>query len=449
MTADSLDAWPLASVNMSVTNVPLEGLFIAVFHTINGIDSLSLQPLAVGQAQLGIRFKRASVVGPGTYEDSITVRLCHDRDCARIAAGPTTITTTYTVEPPYDDPEAQISSRTLLFHDVIDAEISHSLGAIVMVSGDPRRALYIYDLATGQEHELPLNQFPASLALSPDGTAAAIGHYGQITYVDLTTVGQAGSPTVKLLNVSADVADLVLANGYVYAVPRYDQWEEIHSIEIASNIETLSAFPLYAGSVAKMVPSGDYLYTVDRGLSPEDIEKWDLRSGVATYVGNSPYHGDHPLCGDLWISEEGDRIFTACGNTFWSSEDPALDMRYAGKMELPTLPNGGNRRIVSLSHSAERKEMVLVDAVRYPWGRTCDSTNAFDADCISRLHFYESDFLGLTASYVLPPVTIGSERFPQRGLFVFHSADGSSIYLISRLEGLAKPADGYYLSVLQ
>ena len=39
------------------------------------------------------------------------------------------------------------------------------------------------------------------------------------------------------------------------------------------------------------------------------------------------------MCGNLWFSEDGRRIFTACGNVFRSATSKAEDMTYNGKMD--------------------------------------------------------------------------------------------------------------------
>ena len=43
------------------------------------------------------------------------------------------------------------------------------------------------------------------------------------------------------------------------------------------------------------------------------------------------------------------------------------------------------------------------------------------------------------------PVMLGDETYPQRGMFVFHAANGAEIYVISRLD-VPKPWAGYYVS---
>lgn len=444
-SASRADDQPQAQLRMTVRNMPAEGVWVGRQFTKNGVESVDLSNDGA-TATFTVRFKRAGAVGPGTYADTLFLRVCYDEGCTRIVGTITPISITYTVTLPSLGAAPPYESRAALPHDVIDSEFSQALNAIVMVSANPRSALYVYDVATGTERELVLNKVPRSVSIAPDGLTAAVGHDALITHVLLSSVGQA-SPTVKLLNVSADILDVVLANGFVYALPRVDQWVQMHSVNIATNTDTAGNGLLRAGALGRAVPSGQYLYAADNGLSPSDFTKWDLRSGVALPLGDSPYHGDYPICGDIWPSEDGTRLYTPCGATFRSTTDPTTDMRYAGSFDLQAIAGGASRRALSISQSAEKKELMVVDAAGYYAGN-CGSTAAYDPDCASRLRFYDSDFLQLTADYTLPPLTIGAQTYPQKGLQVFHDGSGDGRYLISRALGITDPASGYYVTRL-
>jgi hypothetical protein len=272
-----------------------------------------------------------------------------------------------------------------------------------------------------------------------------VGHDALITHVTLATVGQA-TPDVKLLDVTADLGDVVLANGYVYGLPRVDQWVEMHSVAVATNTQQ-KAGTLRAGSLGRALASGQYLYAANNGLSPSDFEKWDLRSGKAVRVGDSPYHGDYPICGNIWPSEDGTRLYTPCGATFRATTDPATDMTYAGTFDLTRAGTGnGSGIVISLSHSAEKKEIVLVDGPS-PYASDCNiSATLYDPPCVSRLRFYDSDFLQLTGDFTLPPVTVDGTRYPHRGLFVFHDGSGDGRYLISRAMNTPAGVASVYLT---
>jgi chitinase len=332
-------------------------------------------------------------------------------------------------------------TRTTLSHDVIDAEYSAALDAIVMVSAKPTSSLYIYDTATGTEREVRLNRVPTAVSISPDGQTAAVGHDAMLSIVELASAGQPGAPAPVVLNLSADAFDVVLdGRGFVHAFPRVDQWVVPHSVEIAANVERLGTGSLYAGSRAKLHPSGNFVYTANNGLSPSDIAKYDIRGSSAVELYDSPYHGDYAMCGDLWMKQDGAVVYTKCGNTFRSSTTQAQDMVYNGRLQLSEVAHGFF--IDSLSQSDASDEIALLES---PWY----SCTFNQSGCYSHLNLYESEFLNRTAMYSLAPVTVDINTYSQQGLFVFHSADGLHRYLISRLSHFPGENQPYYLTVLQ
>ncbi len=437
-------------VFLTISPTPISGIYVQTSHTSNGIQDVTSQVLAAGaSADVDITFWSAQSLGFGTYTDTITITVCYDSSCVRQVQGsPFTVSTMLSVgtAPEPGVTPLTVASRVALPHNIIDAEFSKALNKIVMVGSYPASALYVYDVATGAEQQQSLNKLPTAVSVSPDGLTAAVGHDALITVVDLATVGQPGAPAPILLNVSADVFDLVLdGRGSVHAFPRVDQWVQPHSIDIATNTEQLGSYPLRAGSHARLHPSADFIYTADNGLSPSDIQKWDITSGVATLLYDSPYHGDYGMCGDLWFNESGTTIYTPCGNTFRSNTVQAQDMIYSGALQLspsgPTAPYGW--RIRFLSQSAAQTEIALIEDELYQ----CEIVPSA-GPCYEHLAFYESDFLNRLAVYALGPVTVNDLAYSQHGLFVFYDAVGTNKYLLSRLDGIPNPDAQYYLSVV-
>jgi chitinase len=230
-------------------------------------------------------------------------------------------------------------------------------------------------------------------------------------------------------------------NGYVYAMPEYGGRGDIHSIEVLSNSETTSgSFRISAGTVVRLHPDGDAIYGANRGTSPSDIEKYEISGGTATYLYDSRYHGEYEPCGNLWFSEGGRAIYTACGNVFQASASEEQDMLYKGALALSTDDFRGFF-ITSLSQSSEIQEIMLVERQRY-----CGADD--DEICPSHINFYESEFLNLGGSYSLPPVTIDDQRYVQQPLFVFHSSDGTQKYVISRTLGRTNSSGVFRVHVL-
>jgi PKD repeat protein len=294
-----------------------------------------------------------------------------------------------------------------LAHRVLDAEYSRALDAIVMIDEAPN-ALYVYDPVAKTEKKVLLPLAATAVSVSPDGLFAAVGHNAYVSYVDLT----AGT-LVKSLPVTADVGDVVLAgNGYAYVFPRVDQWVTLHSVLIATGAES-TASTIRAGTRARLHPGGVAMYGANNGLSPSDIEKYSIASGTASYLYDSPYHGDYAMCGNLWFSEDGARIFTACGNVFRATSTQATDMTYAGALEATT----GVRH---LAESTAAGEVVAVPSVSYfGSGHEDESILVFAAD-----------FLTQKPSVAVSPFITAAGSFAGHGRFVFWSADASRRYAL-------------------
>lgn len=300
-----------------------------------------------------------------------------------------------------------------LSFNVVDAEYSRTTDKIIVVSASPANQLHIYDPATDSDVAVDLVLPPSAVSISPDGLYAAVGHNGWISYVSLAT-----ATVEKQLAVSTNVIDIVLAgNGFIYAFPRTDQWETIRCIEIATGTETTSGgYSIYAGTLAKLHPNGTAIYGADNGLSPSDIEKYDITNGTATMLYDSPYHGDYAMCGNLWIAEDGLRIFTACGNVFRSSAIRSEDMTYNGSLNSLSL-------IAGLDHSSAANKVVAIPGNGY-------STSNNDI----AIQFYGYDFLAFQKTISLPKFLVQGNAYSAHGKFTFFNAAGDSVYVIMKAD---------------
>jgi hypothetical protein len=194
--------------------------------------------------------------------------------------------------------------------------------------------------------------------------------------------------------------------GWVYVLPRHDQWETVYSIELATGVQQSNG-TIYAGSVGRLHPSGDYLYLADRGLSPSDFEKFDVRTGPAMAMYDSPYHGDYAFSGDLWFFEDGSRVIARSANVFRTSPVRAEDMTYAGKLS-------GLSFVQFATTSSETKRVYA-------------ATGTLGGD----MFVFDTDFLALR-SRVPTPNFSGTVR--SSAMFVFASENGTRLYTLVRAD---------------
>ncbi len=301
--------------------------------------------------------------------------------------------------------------RTFDF-DVIDAEYSAPFQRVVAVSAGPSVLRLIDPTSLGSE-QVALGKVPTAVSVSPDGRYAAVGHDKAVSYVDL-----GAQKVVKEVAITTDALDVTLAgNGYVYAFPRLDQWERIHAVDLQSGLETLhTGEEIFAGTLARLHPDGKSIYGASNGLSPSDIEKYDISAGTPAYKYDSPYHGDYPMCGDLWFWPDGSRIFTRCGAVFHASSDPASDMTYAGSLK-------GLGRIQSLACSLPAGRIAAAPSVSNVQQPTAAE---------STLSLFDPQF-NLLASRTLPTFADArGKTVPGSGKFIFFGKDGTLIHVIAQ-----------------
>lgn len=319
--------------------------------------------------------------------------------------------------------------KQIIFSDVIDAEYSKARNLLVYVSAD--LSLNMYNPALKTTESIPLFYTPTCLSLSLDGEKAVVGHDGHVTYVDLSA-----KKIIKTNDVSCEVLDIVLAEKWAYAFPKQNQWSRIHCInlELEGSEETLhSGSSIYAGTKAKLHPSGKYIYGADNNLFPSDLEKYDIRNGTASYMYDSPYHGDYEVSGDLWFSEDGRRIFTKAGVVFKTSETKGQDMLYNGSIKL----DGDNSSsyyysnfITWLDHSEAKKSLFLISSSGSYWEKVI---NPF-------IYIYNSDNLIFRKKIELEKYLVKGEAgkgavYAAEPYFVFSNSENSEIYAVTKAAG--------------
>jgi len=408
-----------------------------------GFLSIDSRKVTDREMRLDFHYGFPSQQAWGVYRHAVTLDVCYDAQCQRPVTGsPFVVDSSYEVVnvPPADTGFADlpVTASRGLAHNVIDAEYSRSLDAIVMVSSWPENALVIHDGPTGTQRRVALSKPPTSVSIGPDGRQAVVGHDALLTQVDLDTLA------TRTVNAGLRVGDLVLdGRGKVYAfTPMYSASIDLYTIDLASGAQSTRQ-GTWPGTQGRLHPSGDRLYAASNGLQPDDIENYDISTGAVTAVRDSIYHGEHPFCGNLWFSEDGATIYTACARTFSASATASLDMVYQGTLPLTDSMLYGPK-FRSLSQRSALNEIVAVEDS----GNDCEEHSGSQVSCRSRLGFYKSDNLGLTARYAINPVQVGPRLYDQRGLFVFHRNDGRKL-VVTRLMAMYDPASEYYVRLVQ
>lgn len=302
------------------------------------------------------------------------------------------------------------SGLTVLDYRVVDAEYSPAAGIIVTVSDSPAR-LTIIDVETGRTTSVDLALTPACVAVQPDGRYAAVCHNGYMSYVNLLT-----AQVEKTYAVTTDALDAVLpGNGWMYVFPRRDQWESIRNIELSTGVETRSG-TIYAGALARLNRAGTAMYVPTIGLSPSTVDKYSVANGVATSLWSSPYWGEHSY-GNVWLSEDGTRMYAASGEVFHASDTRGDDMSYSGAL-------AGAGQVYGAADSRLRGRAYVVSG-----------------DGSYGLRVYDTQYLAFKGVVTLPTFNGASGPVSAQGRFVFADPDGSRVYVLEQADpngGLAK-----------
>ncbi|HYO97824.1 MAG TPA: hypothetical protein VER33_25130 [Polyangiaceae bacterium] len=118
------------------------------------------------------------------------------------------------------------------------------------------------------------------------------------------------------------------------------QWTSMMSVDLETGWYQATRGP-YHGTNIRLHPARDRFYGANNGLSPSDIERYDVSAeGVITSSYDSPYHGDYAMCGDLRIHPSGNTIYTPCGNIFLASNSQSTDMTFVADMGLSWIDLG-------------------------------------------------------------------------------------------------------------
>ena len=124
----------------------------------------------------------------------------------------------------------------------------------------------------------------------------------------------------------------------MHAIPTGNSWTWIHSVNIATNVETLSTGGtqgvVFGGSHARLQPGTQFLFASDHYSSAGSLTKWDVSAGAATYVYDYSLSSS-PACGNLWFADGGGTVYSACASIF-----SILDLQPTGAPTLGELPIG-------------------------------------------------------------------------------------------------------------
>ncbi len=307
------------------------------------------------------------------------------------------------------DSEAQVAG---LSFRPLDAKYSTALDRIIFLSGSPNQ-LHIYNPVTKSDQVVALAEIPSSVAVSADGTKAAVAFADAVAYVDLQTA----SVKQTFSNLTVGSGTVTFGAGYIYVFPGGEG--SMLSIQISTGQVTPGG-ELASGGVYD--PSDAAVYTTDDAWSPNDIYRYDASGGALGAETQAPFWGIIPICGPLTLSHDGSRIYTSCGNVFQASSDATKDMHYAGSFP-------------GLSHSTS---LAISDSLQQIAAIPFVSPNAEppepNADTVVDLF---SSSLNPVGQFSTTPFVVSGQNYPSHGRWVFYNANSSSMFVVTQADSSA------------
>ncbi|NNJ09706.1 serine/threonine protein kinase [Chloroflexales bacterium ZM16-3] len=300
--------------------------------------------------------------------------------------------------------------------DVVDAAYSPALDKIIFLATNPIR-LYIYDPASADSTAISLGSTPRGMSLSMDGGFVAVALVKQVAYIDLRQ-----GRLLTILDVDVPIDGIVAgSSGLIYAFSREGGDVQMLLLDAEQGSQrTIQIYPAPGGVRYRMLPFGRSLYGITNFLPP-GLERIDISGATPTYGGYYPYVNQYDVGGDLWLSSDMRRIFTACGTVFSVSDALAQDMHYSGTL----------RDIASIRslYGVDSTNKILALPGRPDGdGAACRAAPSEVRDDYMMVYNYAN--LAPVNSYNLPALAIDGTAYTVRGRYVFANVGGTRYYVV-------------------
>ncbi len=296
-----------------------------------------------------------------------------------------------------------------LAYPVATAAYSRAIDALIIVPTNDH-SLRIVNPETCAESIVPLPRLGGSLALSPSGTIAAVGHDGSVSLVDLELRTVKG--TYSIARPASDVTIDDQGNVQVYTHAERGVTAPLLTVDGADGSVRTFTPPLDAGGHVRITPDGRSLYRYsDDGTSADDIDQIDLTTGMSRSVGTG-------ACLNLFPTDDSTSLVTGCATVLGVS---ATGLAFRAKLEGVSL----------LQHAdTSTSQGVVVSLGRQD---ILGSPNGADVAGFVRVH--DASSFKLLKTIGLPTLRDGEMTGPPIGRFVFIRSDGLKYYVVARRGG--------------
>lgn len=203
----------------------------------------------------------------------------------------------------------------------------------------------------------------AKMAINVAANRLAISADSRVMLIDISDL--AHLHIVRTYTVPAKLGEIAIHKDYIYTIESHNQWSDLYSIPMNGEAYSKIGYASYGTNITFIMNhEQDSLYVMDSGVSPQDIDKFDLSNGEAKSLYDSPYHGDYDFCSNMWTLSDT-LMATACGTTLTMDKNKTSDMLYDGLFHSSNLKfNTYNRPITMIRsidlNKAEEKFVVAI-----------------------------------------------------------------------------------------
>jgi hypothetical protein len=300
-------------------------------------------------------------------------------------------------------------------YTVASAAWSRALNLVVL-RPETEHAIYLMNPDTCAAARIAVPRLPSAVAVSPSGKEVAVGHDGLVSIVDLERGGvraSFGIPAPATELAYDDAGHVLVFSRTLAAIPT-----QLLVVDPAAGTVT-AAGALDGGGHLRATPDGAGVFWTDDDQTSAD--------GTArVVVGRSPLMDASPTtpsCHDLFPTDDGRRLVTACGTVL--DLDAAHDLLAAGAL-------AGVARVLHADTLVE-KDLVAVMPASAP-----DTSPPTDGS----VRVYHTSDLSFVGTLPLPILDTGFEHQTPHGRYVFLRADGARAYALARRQPGQAPVDG-------
>ncbi len=315
-----------------------------------------------------------------------------------------------------------IENKTLLEGQVVDADYDRHTDQLWIVTD---RALISYRLSDQSMRSTIIDIAANTMSLAPNGEKLIVGGNDRVEVYATETMQR-----LNTIPIPQEAFDIELTNeDWAYFINGDISFSDSPLYTINLNNESVGYDPsrhsvrISSGSRMKLHPSSKYLYIADQLLiSPANIRKFAINDDQQTTpLYESPYHGDFPMRGRIWFSEEGDRVFSQGASIFNATEDPDTDLTY-----IHSFPD--NNSVMAFDHSliADRIYLVRATGGNSRIGIPRNELEIYDPSTIQKLG--SITFPNSLATNLEDELTVR----PSEGHYIFFNSAGDQFVTVLR-----------------